>query len=859
VTRRLTQSIEGPFPLPWAVVLGMLALVFAGCTRERYRLRADRDVYGLLKPRSCGPGWKLDDYRIDPNPHSRLFDPFNPDRPPMPPDDPASSEFMKCVDGMRGWPHWDRYGKVPAVEICGWKQYLPVDKQGQFSLDRNSAVVVGRLHSRDYQTALETVYLTALDVTLQRFAFDAQYAATNNTYYNLAARIRGTTPTTNSFEDDTSFQVTKLFAAGGQLAAGIANSLVWQLTGPGGEGAVVNTLASFSLVQPLLLGGGRAVVLEPLTANERRLIANVRQMVHFERGFYAMVVTGRSFGTTPVRTGLGITSLSPGVGVAAGGFLGLLSTQVQIRNQRANLAATQYAWRLLDEFYRSQRVTRYQVDLIRQTLFSSQSTLLSLLQSYDTAVDSFLVSLGLPPDLAVKIADPLVEPFDLVSQPMTSLGDEIQAVLDRVRDRAKPLDAGLGGQIAQLDNDCREQFQAVTRDLKAMDDALPLREQDLKGLALRPEVKRGDVEPSAYQVDALRQRVQGVHDEFAPLRPLIPPPRTPPVRERLQELLRQLAPWRQPPPADNPRVATARDHLIDLLVGLLKAVQDMSWLQARARLDTIRLVPVELDSGEAFDIACHHRLDWMNARTALVDVWRQVEVQANALDAGLNLTANGALNNSDNNPLNVHSTYGTLQVGVQFAAPLNRYAARNAYRQALINYQQARRQYLLFTDSIDQGLRNTLRTMQIDQLDFELRRAAVFLAITQVDQARLNLEAPPQPGAANVLGPTAALDLLNALSALLSAENTFLTEWLNYESERISLDWDLGTMVLDHCGIWVDPGPIHGSRKPAGTPSSVEVIPAPAPAPADGAKSHRAGNGSTTGEPVDAPPPPPNH
>jgi hypothetical protein len=43
---------------------------------------------------------------------------------------------------------------------------------------------------------------------------------------------------------------------------------------------------------------------------------------------------------------------------------------------------------------------------------------------------------------------------------------------------------------------------------------------------------------------------------------------------------------------------------------------------------------------------------------------------------------------------------------------------------------------------------------------------------------------------------------------LLDAQNNFLTSWLNYEIQRLNLDFDLGTMRLDENGMWIDPGPI---------------------------------------------------
>ena len=101
------------------------------------------------------------------------------------------------------------------------------------------------------------------------------------------------------------------------------------------------------------------------------------------------------------------------------------------------------------------------------------------------------------------------------------------------------------------------------------------------------------------------------------------------------------------------------------------------------------------------------------------------------------------------------------------------------------------------------------------------------VAIVQLDFTRLGLQAPPRLGGGEALGATTARDLLQASSALLSAQNAFLTAWLNYEVQRMNLDYDLGTMRLDDKGMWIDPGPIESGH---GGPAEAEELDLPSPA-----------------------------
>src|SRR5690606_16520331 len=135
-------------------------------------------------------------------------------------------------------------------------------------------------------------------------------------------------------------------------------------------------------------------------------------------------------------------------------------------------------------------------------------------------------------------------------------------------------------------------------------------------------------------------------------------------------------------------------------------------------------------------------------------------------------------------------------------------------RKALIEYQQARRNYYNFEDTIKRSLRTTLRSVELNLLNFELRRAAVHVAVAQVELSRLRLTEPPKPGVEQSFSNTTARDLVSALSDLLNVQNDFLSVWVNYEVQRRSLDLDLGTMRLDERGIWIDPGPITPDYNP---------------------------------------------
>ena len=80
-------------------------------------------------------------------------------------------------------------------------------------------------------------------------------------------------------------------------------------------------------------------------------------------------------------------------------------------------------------------------------------------------------------------------------------------------------------------------------------------------------------------------------------------------------------------------------------------------------------------------------------------------------------------------------------------------------------------------------------------MNLEIQRRAVIIAIRRVDLTREDLNkptAPVEPGEpASQLGPTAATNLLTALSDLRNTQNNFMSVWLNFYANEMRLAREL--------------------------------------------------------------------
>jgi hypothetical protein len=860
ITTSRSSLVRPSLRLSAALLLSVLEFA-SGCTRAHYRRQADSEVNKIIDDKALAMGEGPGQFRMDVDPKSRMFDANSPDCPPMPPDDPISHKLMECVDGKPGAPAWKKMGKTTRVDNPSWQDYLPRDKDGNVVLDLTGAVQVALLESPNYQQQLETLYLAGLDVTFERFRFDSQFFGGSSIFYTAEGPARAGKAGGSSvlevspFDPTNRLRVEKLTATGGELVVGLANSLVWQFAGPDNYSS--NTLLDFNLVQPLLRAGGRARVLERLTIAERGLLSNVRQMEHYRRGFYMNVVTGRDPGQGPTRrggvfggsglegfTGVGVggfgrvgaaggAQLAQGFGFtggagaqAAGGYIGLLQTAQIIRNQFANIAALGDSLEQLQAAYDAGRIDRFQVDLARQALYNAQSQLLNSQNIYDDGLDNFKLQYGLPPALDAKIADPMLDHFNLLDPELSALQIRVTEVLNVLREgalaetiaggakqpvilqQAPPPQVHLEAQKADfaslvkrsavLRMDAAKRLAVAEQDIQRLDAALPARRSTLERLSIRADAKNTEIDPELVSVKRLNERATAIKQEYAALSKIITV-----VFTQLDELTGA---------TQLPR-GEYRSRLTSALNGLSGDLLELSLLQARARLDAITFEPVDLTGEEAFCIASRYRRDWMNARASLVDSWRLIQFNANDLGSGLNLVFNGDIGNVGDRPFDLRPSNGRLRVGLQFDAPLTRLAQRNVYRQSLIEYQQAKRNYYQFRDRVQRDVRSSLRQLKLDDLNFELRRAAVQVAITQVDLARLRLSEPARPVAASAPGQptqpggqaqfsqTIARDLVTAIIDLLNVQNDFLSVWVDHEVQALNLDFDLGVMELDARGV----------------------------------------------------------
>ena len=372
---------------------GLLLLAVSGCSRNFWRTQADFDALNLLENKQFDPRWQIPRTTVDADPRSRFYDPYDLDCEPLPPDDPAANQYMSWLYGMRGYKSWHRFGESMTVENPQWLENfglqpdtfhdvfrasdgisaVPVSSLSTAEKDAErlaptienltleQAIELSSIHSRDYQTQLENLFLSALQLSLDQFQFNVRYLAFGGTKPKGDATLSTTSGGPTSLLFSSQGGASQILPTGGQWVVGLANNTLWLFSG--GNNTTSQSLLTYSLIQPLLQGAGRKVILENLTFSERNVLYNTRILARYRKVFFADAVVNTGGGSTSTLSGISsssgssvqnptVISTNAGIAVAPGstvgsssasggnaqGYFGLLYQYQQVLNQRENVA-----------------------------------------------------------------------------------------------------------------------------------------------------------------------------------------------------------------------------------------------------------------------------------------------------------------------------------------------------------------------------------------------------------------------------------------------------------------------------------------------------------------------------------------
>ncbi len=924
LSRMLRKKFQAQLSLMLLGVAGLTSL--SGCSRQFWRKQADRDAYTAIGEKINDPHWSVPRVDLTPDPRSRFYDPWDPDKRPLPPDDPTAHELMHSVNGRRGYKNWHKLGVSFAIENPHWLKPYGIDQTGVDPVGSHASVKLQSvgipdamnltsIHSREYQNTIENLYLDALNLTAERFKLGVRYLGTNRSEPSVDFTARSNAAGRTSGVLATPFGISQTLPTGGQIAADIANSVTWVFSGNGSESSAPSI--GYSLTQPLLFNAGRKIALESLTQNERSVLYSVRTLARFRQTLFTQVAS--SYLTllqqrqNILNTENNIRQLEeqleaqeardrrvPGVVNAAlegvqnlqipaelqgqlsydgnwlkwrGDMLPEQEQQVLAVSQDADYVAA--ASELID--FKKQQTTSLSYLQLRDRLNQSQVSLANSQRQLQDQQDSFKLLLGLPPNVELGVDTALLDQFELIGWDLIDLERDLRTVQKNIGDQLLPKqgadDPAAGPSLMAVKSyvealaGARDQLyevgiRRVAADFKPLEELLERTKENLTAIEpgkryFRDETERREI---VERLEKDRRLYRLAEREFAFGSGLLDMLRKLLSAGSEQELLQSLdangngqielaelpESWRDLPRSGDrgaAEVYTLPELLVEIASGardlrdkyLLRMAQSLEVLQASLRVEQIAIMPFSLDESaripdieEVVALGLEYRHDLMNVRAAVMDARRQVEIQANRLEAGLDVTFRG---NQGLNPDAKGST--NHSAGLKFTTPLDQVLERNGYRQSLVAFQRARRTYMEQEDRIKQTIRSSWRQLGVQEYRLRVDRVTVRNAALQYDNASLQAQGGQQIG-----GQGNALSLLNALNSVLTAQNGLIQDWVVYETNRLNIFRDMGIMDIDARGVWTDrfyqrmqaSVPVEGAGPPAEAsavvPSTVPPIPA---------------------------------
>jgi len=367
-----------------AVALGALG-AFAGCSASHYRKKADEEVYEIIRQKRERAGFApeaVDIERPADTLRRRLLERLEELR------EETGIEGELPDEIAPGGPRLTRLSQetVPASPLDSDD---PGPEMEPLVVDLAEALAIAAENSRDLQREKENVYLAALNLTLERNRFDNLYFAT------ASGDVGQDLPEQRSGIVNTNAGFTRALASGANVMFDIGATLFRAFVGGADDSA--SSLIDLSITQPLLRGAGRRVVQEPLTQSERDALYAIRSFERFKK-------------TLAVRV--------------ASDLYRVIQQLDTVRNARSNYDRLIESRERIEALAEAGRTPQFEVDQARQDELRERNRYFQTLNRYETSVDAFKLTLGIPTDVPLAIDEGVLERLTAIGLVQTDFTDD---------------------------------------------------------------------------------------------------------------------------------------------------------------------------------------------------------------------------------------------------------------------------------------------------------------------------------------------------------------------------------------------------------------------------------------------------
>ncbi len=380
--------------------------MFSACSPQFYRTAADREVYTFLFNKTPEVE-NVEDESVDIEPPEEItLLPYKTKS--------SGSAFL---------------GKMADVE------------RGAREIDLTAALDLGIHHGRDYLTEKERVFLSALNLTLAEFRFAPIFNASGSGTRRSDSRNAALTNVvaTNTFARTQTAGFQMLYKTGARITADFSQDFLRFMTG---NQSINNSALAVTLVQPFLQGGGKIATMESLTQADRDLLYDLRTFANFRRNFITSIVTD---------------------------YYGVIQARDRIRNNWSAYQGFLKNIKREEALAEEDRRTLAQLGRLRQATLNSERTWVNSVLIYQTRLDNFKISLGIPVAEKIVLNDEelkklRIEKTNLTRDEAVKIAlvtrPDLATARDRVVDTARRIKVTRNGLLPGLD--INVQYNAIS-------------------------------------------------------------------------------------------------------------------------------------------------------------------------------------------------------------------------------------------------------------------------------------------------------------------------------------------------------------------------------------------------------------
>ncbi len=374
-----------------------LVLCFSGCTPDTYHTRADLEAYSTLYEKTPDVD-NVDGDSVD----IALPEPMN---------------LERLQSAGRG------------EEFLGT---MASSERGAAVLPLDEALETGVTYGREYLDEKERVFLSALDLTLARYrlqpigfaggdlewATDSRAAAVNNLV------------STNTFARSKSGGFNWLYRTGARITTDFTRDFLRLTTG---NRSINRSDLAVTIIQPLLQNGGATVTMEALTQEERNLLYDLRDFSDFRRFFVVDIVSD---------------------------YYGVLRARDQVLNAYIAYLGFKSSVEREEALAEEDRRTQTQLGQLRQAALQAESRWINAIRSYQTQLDNFKLTLGIPVEKSLILNDTELNKLRIESPGITReeavkialvTRPDLATAADEVQDAERQIKVAKNGLLPGLD------------------------------------------------------------------------------------------------------------------------------------------------------------------------------------------------------------------------------------------------------------------------------------------------------------------------------------------------------------------------------------------------------------------------